>query len=249
VAHRAHGDRIAPEGDPLTDIIRIHRLELDCIVGIRPQEREHRQRVRLDIGLHADLSHAGRSGRISLTADYDQVAHEVATLLAFRHYHLVEMAAEEVSAMLLGLHPGVERVDLRIEKPGALEGRARAASVEVRRARRDYPVSVLDAEHGAQMLLETREARLDLMRIEPGQSVCTGPSYAACSLEWVVEGALDAVTAAEPGRDVTASRDPSVRLVPSLPSGVIRSTSEAPTRFRNPGPEWACLFRCWKRTP
>lgn len=234
------------------DVVRIHRLELDCIVGIRPQEREHRQRVRLDIGLHADLSQAGRSGRISLTADYDQVAHEVAALLAFRHYHLVEMAAEEVSAMLLGLHPGVERVDLRIEKPGALEGRARAASVEVRRARRDYPVSVLGAEHGAQMLLETREARLDLLRIEPGQSLRTGPSYAACSLEWVVEGTLDATPSSEgsAGRDGETGREAGIlRLVPSLPTGVIQSTSEAPTRFRNPGPEWACLFRCWKRIP
>ena len=222
------------------DVVRIHRLELDCIVGIRPQEREHRQRVRLDIGLHADLSQAGRSGRISLTVDYDQVAHEVATLLAFRHYHLVEMAAEEVSAMLLGLHSGVERVDLRIEKPGALEGRARAASVEVRRTRRDYPVSVLAAEQGAQVLLETREARLDLLRLEPGQSACIAPSYAARSLVWVVEGAVDA----------EASRErASERLIPSLPSGVIHSTSEAPARFRNPGPESACLFRCWKRTP
>lgn len=227
------------------DVVRIHRLELDCIVGIRPQEREHRQRVRLDIGLHADLSHAGRSGRISLTADYDQVAHEVATLLAFRHYHLVEMAAEEVAAMLLGLHPGVERVDLRIEKPGALEGRARAASVEVRRTRRDYPTSVLAAEHGAQLLLETREARLDLLRIAPGQSVCTGPSYPASSLEWVVEGALEAWAG---GADAGGA-DTAERLAPSLPSGIIHSTSEAPTRFRNPGLEWACLFRCWKRTP
>jgi FolB domain-containing protein len=86
------------------DVVRIHRLELDCIVGIRPQEREHRQRVRLDIALHADLSQAGRLGRISLTADYDRVAHEVTALLGFRHYHLIEMAAEEVAAMLLGIH-------------------------------------------------------------------------------------------------------------------------------------------------
>jgi hypothetical protein len=164
----------------------------------------------------------------------------VAALLGFRHYHLVEMAAEEVAAMLLGLHPGVERVDLRIEKPGALEGRARAASVEVRRTRRDYPVSVLAAEHGSQMLLETREARLDLLRIEPGQSICIGPSYPARSLEWVVEGALEASAGAE---------GTAVRFVPSLPSGVNHSTSEAPTRFRNPALESACLFRCWKRTP
>jgi FolB domain-containing protein len=222
------------------DVVRIHRLELDCIVGIRPQEREHRQRVRLDIGLFADLSQAGRSGRISLTVDYDQVAHEVAALLAFRHYHLVEMAAEEVSAMLLGVHRGVEVVDLRIEKPGALEGRARAASVRIRRERRDYPVSVAVAEHGQrEVLLETREARLELVHIEPQRSIGTGPGYPAEScpaecLEWVVAGELEM----EQGR-----------LVPSLPSGVIQSSSDAPSRFQNPGPASASLFRCWKRTP
>jgi FolB domain-containing protein len=217
------------------DVVRIHRLELDCIVGIRPQEREHRQRVRLDIGLFADLSQAGRTGRISLTVDYDQVAHEVAALLAFRHYHLVEMAAEEVAAMLLGVHRGVESVDLRIEKPGALEGRARAASVRIRRERRDYPVSVAVAEHGQlEVLLETRDARLELVHIEPQRGIGTGPGYPARCLEWVVAGELET----ELGR-----------LEPSLPSGVIHSSSDAPSRFRNPGPASASLFRCWRLTP
>jgi FolB domain-containing protein len=217
------------------DVIRIHRLELDCIVGIRPQEREHQQRVRLDIGLHADLSEAGRTGRISLTADYDLVAHEVATLLGFRHYHLIEMAAEEVSAMLLGIHAGVHRVDVRIEKPGALEGRARAASVEVRRVRKDYPVSVLDHDDGqaTHVLLETREARLELLGVPPGAGAGDGPGFPARGLAWVVEGEIET---------------DGCRLEPSLPAGVIHSSSESPSRFRNPGPETARLFRCWKRT-
>ncbi len=228
------------------DVVRIHRLELDCIVGIRPQEREHRQRVRLDIGLHADLSQAGRTGRISLTADYDQVAHEVAALLAFRHYHLVEMAAEEVAAMLLGLHSGVERVDLRIEKPGALEGRARAASVEVRRVRSDYPVTIIEAEHGSlEVLLETREARLELVRVAPQRVAGAPPSYAAQSLEWVVSGEIEVLAPSE-----SVERGPSpARLEPSLPAGVNLSSADAPSRLRNPGPEPACLFRCWKGTP
>jgi FolB domain-containing protein len=217
------------------DVIRIHRLELDCIVGIRPQEREHQQRVRLDIGLHADLSEAGRTGRISLTADYDLVAHEVAALLAFRHYHLIEMAAEEVSAMLLGIHSGVHRVDVRIEKPGALEGRARAASVEVRRARKDYPVSVLAHEDGqaTHVLLETREARLEVLGVPSGLGAGHVPGFSARSLAWVIEGEIE-----------TEGR----RLEASLPAGVIHSSSEAPTRFGNPGREMARLFRCWKRT-
>jgi FolB domain-containing protein len=216
------------------DIIRIRRLELDCIVGIRPQEREHRQRVRLDIGLHADVSAAGRTGRISLTADYDQVAHEVAELLSFRHYHLIEMAAEEVSAMLLGAHALVQRVDLRIEKPGALEGRARAASVEVRRTRRDYPKSVQAAPYGQhELLLETREARLELVRVEPRASLFGGPGFPAQSLFWLLSGSLE-------GERGSVSSE--------LPDGARQSSSEATAALLNPGPDPAYLFRCWKRT-
>jgi FolB domain-containing protein len=216
------------------DVIRIRRLELDCIVGIRPQEREHRQRVRLDVGLHADLSSAGRTGRISLTADYDQVAHEVAQLLSFRHYHLIEMAAEEVSAMLLGVHSLVQRVDLRIEKPGALEGRARAASVEVRRTREDFPVSVQQTAYGQhEVLLETREARLELLRLQPGQSTSHGPGFAAQCLYWLLSGSIDG----EGGS-----------VKPELPAGANLSSSDSRIPLHNPGPETACLFRCWKRS-
>lgn len=216
------------------DVIRIHRLELDCIVGIRPQEREHQQRVRLDLGLHTDVSQAGRQGRISLTVDYDLVAYEVAALLSFRRYHLVEMAAEEVSAMLLGVHPSVQRVDVRIEKPGALAGRARAASVEVRRSRADYPMSVYEAPEGRhEVLLETRDARLELLRIPAAQSVLGLPGFSAHSLYWLVSGSLEG---------------PLGPLASSLPEGATQSSSEVPDRLSNPGPDPACLFRCWRRT-
>jgi FolB domain-containing protein len=215
------------------DIIRIHRLELDCIVGTRPQEREHRQRVRLDLRLHADLSPAGRTGRISLTTDYDQVANEVMALLSFRHYHLIEMAAEEVSAMLLGVHTGIERVDLRIEKPGALAGRARAASVEVRRSRSDFPSTERVEPYGQiEVLLDTREARLELLRISPSAVAEGGPGFPADALHWLTSGVLS------PGAG---------EVEPRLPGEATQASSEAPTPLHNPGPDPACLFRCWRR--
>jgi hypothetical protein len=148
--------------------------------------------------------------------------------------------------MLLGLHPGVERVDLRIEKPGALEGRARAASVEVRRVRRDYPVSQSQVEHGSiELLLETREARLELVRLAPQRVAGAAPNYPAQSLEWVVAGEIELL----PSSDQPLERGAApARLESSLPEGVILSSSDAPSRLRNPGPEPASLFRCWKRT-
>ena len=215
------------------DVIRIHRLELDCIVGIRPPEREHQQRVRLDLGLHADVSPAARSGRISLTADYDQVAHEVAALLSFRRYHLIEMAAEEVAAMLLGIHASVQRVDVRIEKPGALAGRARAASVEVKRKRRDFPSSVERLPYGErEVLLETREARLELLRIDPEQELYELPDSSSEALCWLLSGAASG----EQGS-----------LSARLPEGASHFSSDCPNRLRSLGPDPALLFRCWRR--
>src|SRR5678816_1049027 len=145
------------------DLIRIRGLEIDCIVGVRPLEREREQRVHIDLALGMDLSPAGRTGRIALTCDYDEIAEEVIALLRFRRYHLIEMATEEITAMLLGVHPALEMVDIRLDKPAALDGRARAASVEVTRTRTDFPRTTRPAPFGeVHTLLETREAGLYL---------------------------------------------------------------------------------------
>lgn len=215
------------------DIIRIHCLELDCIVGTRPQEREREQRVRIDLRLFADLAPAARTGRISLTTDYDQVAHEIAALLSFRRYHLIEMAAEEVCAMLLGLHRGVERVELRIEKPGALEGRARAASVELRRSREHFPSQREAQPYGErELLLETREAELELVHVAPGEVLVAPLEPRAPCLYWLASGTLES----EGGR----------ALEVSLPDGATLASSDGWVPLRNPAPDPACLFRCWR---
>jgi dihydroneopterin aldolase len=206
------------------DLIRIRGLELDCIVGIRPFEREREQRVHLDIALGMDLSKAGRAGRIALTCDYSEVADEVIAMLRFRRYQLIEMATEEVAAMLLGTHPAVEMVEVRLDKPGALDGRARVASVEIQRTRASFPTV---ARHGAaakkETLLETREAGLYLLRVEPGERVVAGegPEY----LEWSLSGEL--------WRDGSA-------VLPHVPT----VTASGGVAYENVGTTPALLFRC-----
>src|SRR5690606_6204717 len=111
------------------DTVRIHGLELDCIVGLRPEERISAQRVLVDVAMGLDTREAGRSGRIAATLDYDRVARDVTALLQFRRYRLIEVATEELALMILSAYPLAEWVELRLEKPGALSGRARAASV------------------------------------------------------------------------------------------------------------------------
>jgi dihydroneopterin aldolase len=219
------------------DLIRIRGLEMDCIVGVRPLEREREQRVHLDLALGMDLSKAGRTGRIALTCDYSEIAEEVIAMLRFRRYHLIEMATEELAAMLLGTHPALEFVEIRLDKPAALDGKARAASVEVKRTRAAFPHRARSTTFGGtDVLLETREAGLYLVRIEPGrafasaesesQSLATAQSLAAAqSLEWVVAGDL------------------SMAGVP-LPRHAPRPGPEASVAYVNDGADPALLFRC-----
>lgn len=197
---------------------------MDCIVGTRPLEREREQRVHLDLALGMDLSPAGRTGRIALTCDYSEIAEEVMSMLRFRRYHLIEMATEELAAMLLGTHAALELVDIRLDKPAALDGRARAASVEVERRRAAFPWVSKPAAFGrTDLLLETREAGLYLFRVDPEKTFVTEPG--ARLLEWLIGGELL--------RDGT----PIVRHVP-FGGGETRAVYQAV------GEEPAVLFRC-----
>jgi FolB domain-containing protein len=153
----------------MVDVIVIHGLEVHCIVGIRPSERIEPQCVRLDVHLRLGLGKAGRTGRIAHTIDYDRVAQQIEALLQFRAYQLLEMAAEELAALVLSVNPTLQELTLRLEKPGALPRRAQAASVQVRRRHSDYPVQRV--QHGGvtcRRWLETRDSTLFLAQLEPG---------------------------------------------------------------------------------
>ena len=208
------------------DLIRIRGLEIDCVVGVRPLEREREQRVHIDLALGMDLSPAGRTGRIALTCNYDETADAVIAMLKFRRFHLIEMATEEIAAMLLGVHPALELVDIRLDKPAALDGRARAASVEVQRTRGAFPRTVKESSFGTlETLLETRDAGLYLLRIDPAREAKPGLAPGSRLLEWLVAG--------------EANRD-GIRMERHVP---IVAEGEEPT-YASTGIEPAVLFRC-----
>ena len=170
------------------DRLHLQGLELECIVGVRPPERKRPQRVRLDVTLGLDLAGAGRSGRISHTIDYGLVAEEIQTLLRFRAYRLVEMATEELSAMLFAAHPALEELEIRLEKPEALRGRAAAGGVSVTRTRASFPLTRRTFPGGyADRVLETHEATLDLVTLEPNASYAPAP---ARRVAWLTHGSL-----------------------------------------------------------
>lgn len=175
----------------VSDTIAISGLQVDCIIGVHAHERDDAQPLEADLELRLDLRKSGRSGRIADTCDYSQVATEVRALMRFRQYQLLEAAAEEVCAMILGLHPEVEEVALQLRKPQALTGLAQAAKVGVTRTPADYPRRFETSGFGkVEVLLETREAGLYLLHVDAGRSIPPHRHEQMRELEWIVEGEL-----------------------------------------------------------
>jgi dihydroneopterin aldolase len=137
-----------------------------------------------------DLSVSAHSGRISQTVDYSHAADEIAHLLRFREYRLVEMAVEEIATMLMAAHPVVEHVEVRLEKPEAMRGRARAA-VQIGRGRdvlgtRSRPL----AGGRVTILLETAEATLELAELDARATLAPDALPFARRIGWVVRGSV-----------------------------------------------------------
>jgi FolB domain-containing protein len=125
------------------DRIRIVDLQLRCIIGVYPEERRERQDVCLNITLFADLRAAGLSDCLADTVDYKSIKRDVRSLVEGSSFQLVEALAAAVARRCLQA-PGVSRVQVRLDKPGALRF-ARSVAVEIDRTRADFDDAPLPA--------------------------------------------------------------------------------------------------------
>ena len=102
----------------MTDQIQIRDLLLRTIIGINDEERRDRQDVLINIVLYADLRRAGASDDIEDAVNYRTLTKRVIKLVEESQFFLVEKLAAEIAAICLE-DPRVERVQVRVEKPGA----------------------------------------------------------------------------------------------------------------------------------
>lgn len=174
----------------MRDRIEIDGLQLDCVIGVLPEERDREQPLCVDVRLDLDLARAGRSGRIADTVDYARLVRELRAMLRFRRYKLLENAAEECAAMLLGVHPSVAALSLRLVKPKAIAG-ARAAGIAIERSQADVERRIEPSRFGrVEVLLESREAGLYLLHVAPRHRIALHHHRVMRELEWLVDGEL-----------------------------------------------------------
>ena len=113
------------------DKIHIRDLSLECIIGINDNERVEKQQVIINIILYVDLKKACISDSLNDSVDYKLVKQKIISLVEKSSFLLIEKLAEEIANVCLG-NPGVEKVDVILDKPGALRF-ARSVAVEITR--------------------------------------------------------------------------------------------------------------------
>jgi FolB domain-containing protein len=119
--------------DAPLDRIHIRDLLVRCILGIYPDERREKQDVIVNITLYADLRKACLSDDIDDTVDYKTIKKNVLQLVQQSECFLVERLAERIAELALET-AAVQRVDVSVDKPGALRF-ARSVAVEISRLR------------------------------------------------------------------------------------------------------------------
>jgi D-erythro-7,8-dihydroneopterin triphosphate epimerase len=115
------------------DRIFIRDLTIRCIVGIEEHERREKQDVLVHLTMHTDLRRAGRTDALEDTVDYRALKKRILHLAEESRFRLVEALAQSIADECLR-DQRVERVEVVVEKPGALRF-ARSAGVAIVRSR------------------------------------------------------------------------------------------------------------------
>ena len=103
------------------DIIYLHDLKVDCIIGLWDWERKTKQRIVIDLDMATDIARAAQSDAIEDTLDYKTVAKRLISFVGDSDFKLVETLAENIANILLQEFK-VKWVRVKINKKGAIRG-------------------------------------------------------------------------------------------------------------------------------
>lgn len=117
------------------DIIYLHDLRIDTVIGIYDWERKTKQTVILDIEMATDIRRAAQSDNISDTLNYKAVTKRLINHVSATQFELIETLAENVAGILLNEF-NVPWCRLKLNKRGAVRG-VRDVGIIIERGSKD----------------------------------------------------------------------------------------------------------------
>ncbi|MDT8306034.1 MAG: dihydroneopterin aldolase [Anaerolineae bacterium] len=121
----------------MMDRIFIKDLLVRGILGINPEEREKLQDILINVALYADISRAAETDAIDDAVNYKSISKRIIDHVEASSDFLVEKLVTDLARIILCENENVARVQVRVEKPGALRF-ARSVGIEIDRTREDF---------------------------------------------------------------------------------------------------------------
>jgi len=113
------------------DQIFIKDLLVRGVIGVTEAERAQPQDILINVLLYTDTREVGSSDRLEDTVNYRTIAKTIFAHTEKASRHTVEALAADIAHLCLQ-DPKVERVQVRVEKPGAVRF-SRTVGVEIER--------------------------------------------------------------------------------------------------------------------
>ncbi len=118
------------------DKIIVRDLLLRGIIGINPDERVKKQDILINLVIDADIRKAAQSDNIEDAVDYKSITKKIIQHVEDSSDYLVEKLVTDIARIII-IDFGVSKVQVRVEKPGALRF-AESVGIEIVRTREDF---------------------------------------------------------------------------------------------------------------
>ncbi len=118
------------------DKILIKDLRLRGIIGINPDERVNKQDILLNLVIYTDIRQAAVSDDIADATNYKTITKRIIAHVEASSDFLVEKMVTDIARLVI-TEFGVERVIVRLEKPGALRF-ADSVGIEIERTKEEF---------------------------------------------------------------------------------------------------------------
>jgi FolB domain-containing protein len=113
------------------DQVLIKDLLIRGVIGISDQERSQPQDIVINVVIFTDITSASKSDSINDCVNYRSMAKKIIALVEKGERYTVEALAADIARLLLE-ESGVQKVRVRVEKPGAVRF-SRSVGVEIER--------------------------------------------------------------------------------------------------------------------
>lgn len=101
------------------DIIRLHNAVFYAYHGVMSDEQNLGGKFEVDVELHCDLSDAKKTDSLAHTVNYEKVYTVMKQAVVGKKYLLIEALAQTIGSGILNSFPAVQKVIVRVRKPGA----------------------------------------------------------------------------------------------------------------------------------